>query len=93
VTAPAALAPVAALERLATALGPELTTTLVSGTGRRPRLTVCARSGSAVEDVYADGSQYWWGWGEPIAGTADPLTAARRVTAALRGSTLAGSRQ
>jgi hypothetical protein len=46
---------------------------------------------SAVEDVYADGSRYWWG--EPIAGTADLLTAAHRVTAALCGSTPAGSRQ
>jgi hypothetical protein len=94
-TAPADLAPVAALERLAAAISPgEFATTLTTGAGRRPRLTVCSRSGSAAEDVYADGNGwFWWPWAERIAATSDPLTAACRVSAALRGSTVAGGRR
>jgi hypothetical protein len=75
---------VAALDRLVTALGPGFVTTLVTGTGR-PCLTVACRGGQVAEDIYVDGARFWWGWGEPIVGTGDPLTAAHRVTAALRG--------
>jgi hypothetical protein len=84
VTAPAS-GP-AALENLAAALGPIFATTLVTGTGRPPRLTVINRRTCAGEDIYADdGGWFLWPWAERIAATDDPLTAAHWVTAALRG--------
>jgi hypothetical protein len=77
----------AALEHLATALGPGFITALVTGTGRRARLSVISRDTRAGEDVYADeAGWFWWPWAERIATTDDPLAAARQVTAALRGS-------
>jgi hypothetical protein len=77
----------AALEHLATALGPGFITTLVAGTGRRPHLSVTCRDTRAGEDVYADDSGwFWWAWAERIGATDDPLAAAHHVTAALRGS-------
>jgi hypothetical protein len=77
----------AALEQLATALGPGFITTLVTGSGRRPRLSVISRDTRAGEDVYADESgSFWWPWAERIAATSDPLAAAHQVTAALRGT-------
>lgn len=80
----------AALERLATALGPAFVTTLVTGTGRPPRLTVISRQTCSGKDVYADEhGWFWWSSAERIAPADDPLTAAHRVTAALRG-TVAG---
>jgi len=86
VTAPAANSAPAALERLATALGPGFSTTLVTGAGRPDRLTVIDRRTCAGEDIYADNrGWFWWPWAERIAGTGDPLAAACRVTAALRG--------
>jgi len=84
----------AALERLATALGPGFVTTLVTGAGRRPYLSVTCRDTRAAEDVYADDrGWYWWGWAERIAATSDPLAAARWVTAALRGSVPVGGQR
>jgi hypothetical protein len=81
----------AALERLAVALGPGFITTLVTSTGRRPRLSVVSRDTRAGEDVYADeDGWFWWPWAERIAATSDPLAAAYQVTAALRGSAPAG---
>jgi hypothetical protein len=77
--------PRAALERLAAALDPgEFATTLVTGTARRPYLTVTSRRAGTEQTVYADRSWYWWEWAEPIAATVDPLTAASKVTTALR---------
>jgi hypothetical protein len=76
----------AALEQLATALGPKFITTLVTGPGRRAHLSVVSRDTRAGEDVYADeGGWFWWPWAERIAATSDPLAAAHQVTAALRG--------
>lgn len=76
----------AALGRLATALGPGFSTALVTGTGRQPCLAVVDQRTYAAEDACADDSGwFWWSWAEPIAATEDPLTAARRVTATLRG--------
>jgi hypothetical protein len=84
----------AALEHLATALGSGFITTLVSGTGRRPHLSVISRDTHAAEDVYADESGwYWWPWTEWIAATSDPLTAAHHISAALRGSIPAGEQR
>jgi hypothetical protein len=79
----------AALEHLATALGPGFITTLVTGTGHQPRLSVISRATRAGEDVYADegGAWFWWPWAERIAATSDPVAAARHITAALCGST------
>jgi hypothetical protein len=76
----------AALEQLATALGPQFSTTLVTEAGHRPRLAVTCRDTRAGHDVLADDSgRYWWPWAEPIAD--DPLAAACQITAALRGTT------
>jgi hypothetical protein len=84
----------AALEHLATALGPGFITTLVTGTGHQPHLSVVSRDGHAAQDVYADDSGwYWWPWAERIATTSDPLTAAYQITAALRGSIPAGGQR
>jgi hypothetical protein len=77
----------AALEQLASALGPAFVTALTAGTGRRPRLSVICRDTHAGEDVYADeAGWFWWPWAERIAATSDPLAAAHQVTAALDGS-------
>src|SRR5262249_3983069 len=38
-------------------------TTLVTGAGCRPCLTVACRNGQVAEDVYVDGCRFWWGWG------------------------------
>jgi hypothetical protein len=83
VSGPAAPVTVAALERLATALGPGFVTTLVTGAGQRPWLTVARRGGQAAADVYVEAGGFWWGWAEPIGPTADPLAAAHQVSAAL----------
>jgi hypothetical protein len=77
----------AALEHLATALGPAFVTTLVTGPGHRPRLSVTCRDTRAGEDVYADeAGWFWWPWAQRIGATDDPLAAAYHVTAALRGN-------
>ncbi len=84
----------AALEYLATALGPGFVTTLVTGTGHPPHLSVISRDTQAGHDVYADESGwYWWPWAERIAATSDPLAAAHQVTAALRGTGPAGGQR
>ena len=83
----------AALERLATALGPGFITTLVTGSGRRPCLSVTCRDTRAGEDVYAGSSWFWWPWAERIAATSDPLAAARHVTTALRGGIPVGGQR
>jgi hypothetical protein len=76
----------AALARLATALGAQFSTTLVHRAGRRPHLTVADRHTQAATEVYADDrGRYQWPWAEPAAVTGDPLTAARQITAILRG--------
>jgi len=80
----------AALERLATALGPRFITTLVAGAGRRPHLSVVSRDARSGEDVHVEGGWFWWPWAERIAATDDPLAAAHHVTAALRDSVPVG---
>lgn len=75
----------AALERLATALGSgELATILVAGPGRPPRLSVVSRHSYAAVEVYADDVAYWWGWAERISSADDPLAAAHRVATMVR---------
>lgn len=77
----------AALERLALALGGGFSTTLVQGGGRRACLAVVDRQSAATAEVHADDrGRYWWPWAEPVAVTDDPLAAAYRVTASLRGA-------
>jgi hypothetical protein len=75
----------AALEQLAVALGGQFSTILVCQAGWRPCLAVVDRLSRATTEVCADeGGRFWWPWAEPAAVTDDPLTAACRVTAALR---------
>ncbi len=77
--------PRAALERLAAALDPrDHVTTLVTGPGRVPHLTISSRHAQLAEDVYADDKSFWWSWAEPISAVDDPLTAARKITSVLR---------
>jgi hypothetical protein len=53
----------AALDRLATALGAQFVTTVVTSPGRRARLTVIDRHTQAASDIYADEhGWYWWPW-------------------------------
>lgn len=86
-TASAARDPQTALESLAAALDPgEFITTLVTGTSRRPCLTVTSRRAGADESIYAGRSSYWWGWGERIAADDEPLTAAHKVATLLRAT-------
>jgi recombinase len=69
----------AALECLATALGPGFSTTLVTEAGRPARWTVIDRRTCTGVDIYADNrGWFWWPWAERIAGTDDPLAAAPR---------------
>jgi hypothetical protein len=79
--------PRTALASLAAALDPgEFATTLLTGTGRRPCLTITSRHARAEQDVYADHTSYWSGTAEPIAPVSDPLIAANRVTTTLRAA-------
>ena len=83
-TAAPASAP-AALERLAVALGPGFSITLVHRVGRRPRLTVVDRHTRAATEVCADEhGRYLWPWAAPAAVTSDPLTAAQAISRVLR---------
>jgi hypothetical protein len=77
----------AALECLAAALDPrDHVTTLVTGQGRVPHLTVASRHAQLAEDIYAHENSYWWSWAEPISAVDDPLTAARKITSVLRAA-------
>jgi hypothetical protein len=77
-------AALAALERLAAALGSrDFATTLVTGPGRPPRLTVASRHSRLTEDIYAD-TCYRWSWADPICAVDDPLTAASKIAMVLR---------
>ena len=73
-----------ALERLADALGSrDFATTLLTGPGRPPCLSVVSRMSRLTEDIYAD-SSYRWSWAEPICPATDPDTAAQRIAQVLR---------
>ncbi len=75
----------AALERLADALDPaEYTTTLTTGPGHGPRLSVTNRHAQIGDDIWADNRAYYWSWGEWIAPVSDPATAARMISVVLR---------
>lgn len=77
----------AALHRLADALGSrDFATTLVTGPGHTPRLTVASRHAPLAEDIYANRLAYWWSWAERISDIDDPLTAAHKVATVLRVS-------
>src|SRR5262249_348025 len=80
--------PRTALNRLATVLGSQFSTTLVQRAGRPPRLVVVDRHTQAATDVYADQhGWFWWPWAEPTAVTNDLPTAGHRVKAVLSGTT------
>jgi hypothetical protein len=75
----------AALETLAAALDPrDFATTLTTGDGRPPRLTVTSRHADFGDDIYADHQSYWWSFAERIAAIDDPLAAAQKITNVLR---------
>ena len=82
---PSEPASIHALNRLADALDSrDYTTTLVSGPGQVPRLTVTSKHADFGDDIYADQQSYWWSFAERIAAVDDPLAAARKVTRVLR---------
>lgn len=74
----------AALESLAAALDPRnFATTLVTGQGRPPRLTVTSRHAALAEDVCAQDGWLWWSWGERLAPFEDAPAAAGKIATAL----------
>ena len=80
-----------ALDRLAAALGPGFSTTLVRRSGCRPRLTVVDRHTGAATEVCADEQgRYLWPWADPAAVTSDPQAAAAQITQVLRPGPGAG---
>jgi hypothetical protein len=76
---------VQALERLDAALDPaEFATTLTTGLGHGPRLSITSRHAAIGDDICADHRAYYYSWGERIAPISDPATAARMISAVLR---------
>ena len=75
----------AALERLDAALDPrDYATTLTTGPGHGPRLSVTNRHAQIGDDIWADHRAYYYSWGEWIAPVSDPATAARMISMVLR---------
>ena len=75
----------AALQRLDAALDPaEFATTLTTGPGRRPHLSVTSRHAQIGDDIWADNRAYYYSRGEWIAPLSDPATAARMISMVLR---------
>jgi hypothetical protein len=80
-------APRAALVALAAALDPrDFATSLTAPAGQPPRLSVTNRSAAIDDNICADHRAYYWSWGEWIAPTSDPATAARMITSVLRAT-------
>jgi hypothetical protein len=78
-------APRAALVALAAALDPrDFVTTLTTGPGRRPCLSVASRHAQIGDDICADHRGYYWSWAERIAPLTDPHAAASKITTVLR---------
>lgn len=74
----------AALETLADALDPaDYATTLTTGPGR-VCLSVISRHAAIGDEIWADNRAFYWSWGEWIAPTSDPATAARMISVVLR---------
>jgi hypothetical protein len=75
---------VQALRRLADALDPaDYATTLTNSPGRLC-LSVTSRHAQIGDDITADHRAYYYSWGEWIAPTSDPATAARMISTVLR---------
>jgi hypothetical protein len=75
----------AALERLAAVLdSAEFATTLTTGPGHGPRLSVTNRHAQIGDDIWADHRAYYYSWGEWIAPVTNPATAARMIGVVLR---------
>lgn len=74
------------LETLAAALDRScFVTTLMSGEGRVPHLTITNRRFTQLtESIYAADGSFWWSWADRIGPVDDPLAAARKVTKVLR---------
>jgi hypothetical protein len=78
-------APRAALENLDAALDPgDYATTLTTRPGHRLCLSVTSRHAAIGDDIFADHRAFYWSWGEWIAPTSDPATAASMITTVLR---------
>jgi hypothetical protein len=87
VTAPVASSGPVALDRLATALGSQFSTTVVIPARRRPYLGVTCRHTMVAGEVYVDGDGWFrWPCAERIAPVGDLLSAAQRVAARLGGA-------
>jgi len=77
----------AALVALAAALDPrDFATSLTAPPGQPPRLSVTNRRAAIDDNICADHRAYYWSWGEWIAPTSDPATAARMITSVLRAT-------
>lgn len=77
-------APQDALEALGAVLDPgEFVTSLTSGYGCRPFLTVTSRHAAIGDNIYADTTAYFWSWAERIAPSSDPRAAAAEISRVL----------
>jgi len=77
--------PRAALVALAAALDPrDFATSLTAPPGQPPRLSVTNRRAAIDDNICADHRAYYWSWGEWIAPTSDPATAAHMISMVLR---------
>lgn len=75
----------AALENLDAALDPaEYATTLTTRPGHPMYLSVTNRHAKIGDHIWADNRAYYWSWGEWIAPTSAPATAARMISTVLR---------
>jgi hypothetical protein len=84
-TTPAASTAETALVDLAAMLDPHhFVTTLTTGRGCPPRLTVGRRHTQLAEDIYASDGWYRWAWAERIAPTSDMPAATAAIAHALR---------
>ncbi len=76
----------AELEKLAAALdGQAYAVSLVIDGEHRPHLAVTNRMATqATENVYSDGTHFYWGWADPIAPIADLVGAAAAIDRVLK---------
>jgi hypothetical protein len=75
----------AALQRLDDALDPrDYATTLTTGIGHCPHLSVTSRHAAIGYVIWADHRAFYWSWGEWIAPISAPATAARMISVVLR---------
>ena len=76
------------LEKLAAELdSQQYAVTLVTRTGRHPRLRITNRAAAQLtEDIYTGSGYFWWGWAERIAPVWNVAEAAGKVRQVLQAA-------